>query len=207
MIIALIVAFAASVLGTGLLGLVSQAPQNGSQTTTGTANASYDAISQQFTSAVAANQAALNKDPKNYGALVAQANNYFDWALTVQRDAKLGQSGQELPLWQQSVSYYVRALDATKTFDPKVGTDMSVAYHYAGENTKAVEMIKRVLKLQPNLPQAVLNAGIFSESANETSTALGFYRRFIGLPGIASVEPTAVAFAKGRVTVLNTAKK
>jgi tetratricopeptide (TPR) repeat protein len=202
LIIILIVALVGGVLlaGTGgLMGLFSGGNQT-SQTTAGQPAAnSYEAIAAKHQPTIKANEAAVASNPKNYGLMVALGNGYFDWALEVQGQASLAQQGLQAPLWTSAVGFYERALAATKTLDPRVATDLSVAYHYGGQNPKAIVLVNKVLKVAPTLPQAVLDAGQFYESASQTATAIGYYTKYTTLKG---VDAKSLDFAKSRLTAL-----
>ena len=200
LIVALAVTMALFILLPTLTGLFNQPSVTGSQVSTTTSTAgSADQIAQQYTITVAANDAALAKNPKEYSILVSQANTYFDWALKVQQTPALASQGQQIPLWKKASAYYERALATTKTMDPQVATDLSTSYHYQGQTDKAIVLIQRVLKVAPTLPQALLNAGIFYESTNQTATAIAIYTKYAGLKGASA---DSIAFVKGRLAVL-----
>jgi tetratricopeptide (TPR) repeat protein len=200
LIVVLIVALVGGVLlaGTGgLFGLFAAPP---TQSTTSQAPAgSYEAISAKHLPAIQSDQTALAKNPKSFALLVALGNEYFDFANEVQNQQALAQQNQQLPLWTSSIGFYERALASTKTLEPRVATDLSVAYHYAGQNPKAITLVTRVLKVDPTLPQAVIDAGQFYESAGQTATAVAFYKKFTTLAG---TDAQSVAFAKSRIQAL-----
>ncbi|MEI6624370.1 MAG: tetratricopeptide repeat protein [Actinomycetes bacterium] len=198
LIIVLAVAMASSIpLGTLFSSLSSQ--PRVSDTQTGTTTGSSDQIAQQYAATIKANDAALAKSPKEYSILVSQGNTYFDWAQQVQQAPALAAQQQQLPLWTKAAGYYGRAIAATKTFDPQVGTDLSVSYYYGGQADKAITMIERVLKVAPTLTPALLNAGIFYESTNQTATAVAMYTKLIGVKGASADQ---VKFVEGRLAGL-----
>ena len=201
LIIALAVVMAASILlGTVFSTLFNQSSTSGNQasTTAATAN-TVEGIGQQYTSTIAANDAVLKKTPKEFSILVSQGNTYFDWALKVQQTPALATQQAQVPLWLKAAGYYQRALATTKTIDPQVATDMAAALHYGGQNDQAIVTIKKVLKADPTLPQAVLNSAIFYESAEQTTSAVAAYTRYLTIKG---VTPDSVTFAKGRLATL-----
>jgi len=182
------------------LSLFGSGNPAGQQTAGQPAATSYEGIAAKHQAAIRGNEAALATQPKNYGLLVTLGNGYFDWAMEVQGQQALAQQGLQTPLWVTSAGLYERALATTKTMDPRVATDLSVAYHYGGQNPKAIALILKVLKAAPMLPQAVLNAGQYYESAAQTATALGFYKRYTTLK---STDAQSLTFAKGRITELS----
>lgn len=176
--------------------------QTGSQNTSGTAT--YEGVSQQYAATVAANEAAIQKNPKDAAALKQQANTYFDWALTVRQTGTLGQQGLDIPLWKQAVTYYQRAVAANPKTDPAVDTDYAVALFYSGDTKQAVVVIDKVLKVQPDFPQALLNRGIFAESVQDTSTAVASYTKFVKLNP--KDQASSVEYAKAQLAKLQGAK-
>jgi len=200
LIIALAVVMALFILLPTIAGMFNQPSVNGTQQGTGTAQAgSADQIAQQYSATVQANDQALVKSPKEYAILVNQGNTYFDWALKVQQTPALATQQQQIPLWKKASGYYERAMATTKTLDPQVATDLSVTYHYGGQTDKAITLIDRVLKVAPTLPQALLNAGIFYESTNQTATAVAMYTKYTGLK---DVSPDSLQFVQGRLAEL-----
>jgi tetratricopeptide (TPR) repeat protein len=203
LIIILIVALVGGVLlaGTGgIMGLFGGGNPAGQTTAGQPAATSYEGIAAKHQPNIQANQAAVASNPKNYQLLVTLGNGYFDWALEVQSQPSLAQQGLHIPLWTTSAGFYERALASTKTLDPPVATDLSVAYHYGGQNPKAIALITKVLKADPTLPQAVINAGQFYESAAQTATAVSYYRKLTTLKG---ADPQSVTFAKSRIAELS----
>jgi tetratricopeptide (TPR) repeat protein len=203
LIIILIVALVGGVLlagSGGLLGLFGGTNQVG-QTTTGQPSAtSYEGIAAKHQANIQANQAALTSNPRNYALLVTLGNGYFDWAMEVQGQQALANQALQTPLWTTSAGFYQRALAATRTMDPRVATDLSVALHYSGENAKAIALVTKVLKVDPKLPQAVLNAGQYYESAGQTATAVAYFKKYTTLKG---TDAQSLTYAKGRVTELS----
>ena len=201
MIIALAVVMALFILLPTLTGLFNQSAATSNQassTTTSTAG-SAEQIAQEYTGTVAAYDAMLKKNPKDYTILVSEGNTYFDWAIKVQQTPALATQQTQIPLWKKASGFYERALAATKTLDPQVATDLSTTYHYTGQDQKAIALIKRVLAVAPNLPQAVLNAGIFYESVSDTATAIATYTRYQSLQG---ATPDSLTFVKQRLAGL-----
>jgi len=84
---------------------------------------------------------AVNKDPKDYDALVKLGNVYYD--------------GQQ---FTEAIPYYERAL-AIHPENADVRTDMGTAYWYLGNADKAVEAMETSLKYQPGHPQSLFNLG------------------------------------------------
>jgi tetratricopeptide (TPR) repeat protein len=203
LIIVLAVMMALLVLLPGITSMITPSTSGtGSTPASGTAPAatSYEGISQQHASQVQANEAALAKSPKSFDLLVAQANAYFDWAYAVLQQQALAQQGLDQPLWKNAVSYYQRALAANAKFAPSVMTDYAIALHYSGNGPAAITELQKVLKLQPDFPQANLNRAFFAESQNDTATAVLYYGKYIKLNP--ANEAQSVAQAKSRLAAL-----
>jgi tetratricopeptide (TPR) repeat protein len=203
LIIALAIMMAMLVLLPGITSMMtpSNIPSGQSTNASGTPSpTSFEGIAQQFSGQVAANEAAVTASPKDFKALVAQANTYFDWALTVRQTQALANQGLDQSLWKNAASYYQRALAVNPKVDPAVMTDYAIVLHYSGNDKAAIAEVSKVLKVQPDFAQANLNRGVFAESVNDTPTAVAFYGKYVKLnPANAA---SSVTFAKERLTAL-----
>ena len=203
LIIALAIMMALLVLLPGITSMMtpSDTPAGQSTNASGTASpTSYEGISQKFAPQVQANEAAVTSNPKDFKILVAQANAYFDWALTVRQTQALAAQGLDQPLWKSAVSYYQRALAVNPKVDPAVMTDYAIVLHYSGSDKAAIAMVDKVLKVQPDFPQANLNRGVFAESSNDTATAVAFYGKYVKLNP--TNDASSLAYAKSRLAAL-----
>jgi tetratricopeptide (TPR) repeat protein len=61
--------------------------------------------------------------------------------------------------YEKAAAHYQESLK-TRPQDPSVETDLATCYHYLGQNDKALEILNRVLKSNPNFSQAKFNKGI-----------------------------------------------
>jgi tetratricopeptide (TPR) repeat protein len=86
-------------------------------------------------------KAAVERDPKNYDALLQLGNMYMDAAK-----------------FPQAVDYYERALGLRE--DPAVRTDLGICYKQAGQLDKAVEAFRKVSEEAPDQWQALFNEAI-----------------------------------------------
>ena len=84
---------------------------------------------------------AVNKDPKDYDALVKLGNLFYD--------------AQQFP---NAIQYYERALEIHPE-NPDVRTDMGTAYWYSGNADKALAAMEISLKYRPEHPQTLFNLG------------------------------------------------
>lgn len=172
-----------------------------SNANTNTATGTLDQIASKYNAQVAQNDATLAQDPANYAVLVAQGNTYFDWALDVMN---AGQSNQQLlgadqPYWLSARQYYERALEATEADSP-VETDLSIAYYYSGETTKAVVAVTKVTERDPKFASAWFNLGVFLGALGQNERAIAAYERALAL------DPTGqginVEYAQGQLDAL-----
>jgi cytochrome c-type biogenesis protein CcmH/NrfG len=83
----------------------------------------------------------VNKDPKDYDALVKLGDLFYD--------------GKQFP---SAIQYYERAL-VIHPDNPDVRTDMGTAYWYTGNADKAVAELQTSLKYRPGHPQTLFNLG------------------------------------------------
>ncbi len=86
-------------------------------------------------------KAAVERDPKNYDALLQLGNMYMDAAK-----------------FPQAVDYYERALALRE--DPAVRTDLGICYKQAGQLDKSVDAFRKVSEEAPNQWQALFNEAI-----------------------------------------------
>jgi Flp pilus assembly protein TadD len=86
-------------------------------------------------------KAAVERDPKNYDALLQLGNMYMDAAK-----------------FPQAVDYYERALALHE--DPAVRTDLGICYKQAGQLDKSVDAFRKVSEEAPNQWQALFNEAI-----------------------------------------------
>jgi tetratricopeptide (TPR) repeat protein len=203
LIIALAIMMGMLVLLPGITSIMSPSNTTTGQSTntSGTASpTSYEGIAQKFAGQVQANEAAVTSKPKDFKTLVAQANTYFDWALTVRQTQALADQGLDQPLWKNAVSYYERALAVSPKLDPAVTTDYAIVLHYSGNDKQAVVVVDKVLKAQPNFAQANLNRGVFAESLNDTATAVTYYGKYVKLNPTS--DASSLAYAKSRLAAL-----
>lgn len=177
MIILLAITFVAGIGFAGVAGLSSCSanapllPGGGSVTGPGSTDttAQIDAINARFTPTVTAREASITANPKDYNLLVAQANDYYDWALQVTQVAKQV-TEPAAQIWAGAASYYGRALEV-KPGDPNVSTDYAIALFYSGDTTKAIEVAEQTKKDNPTFAPVVFNLGVFYQSKYETDTA------------------------------------
>ena len=195
LIIALAVIMALFILLPTITSFFNQ-PRVNSSAQTGTTTATADQLAQQYQGTIQANDAALVKSPKDFTILVNQGNTYFDWAQKTAQASGQADPTMSAALWKKAAGYYERAIATTKTVDPQVTADLAVTYYYGGEVNKAIVTIQKVLKVSPDLPQAVLNSGIFYESAAQTATAVAAYNKYLTLKGVST---DSVTFVKGRL--------
>jgi Flp pilus assembly protein TadD len=86
-------------------------------------------------------KAAVERDPKNYDALLQLGNMYMDAAK-----------------FPQAVDYYERALALRE--DPAVRTDLGICYKQAGQLDKSVDAFRKVSEEAPDQWQALFNEAI-----------------------------------------------
>ena len=153
-------------------------------TTDGTASTSSDVlgqIAQKYTATVAAFDAALQSEPTSYTVLVNQGNTYFDWGMDVVQAASTNQAlaGSEQPMWLSARQYYERALAIQQ--EPAVSVDLSIAYFYSGETTKAVVLASSVTTSQPDFAPAWFNLGVFYASQGNNAGAIEAFEKTLAL--------------------------
>jgi tetratricopeptide (TPR) repeat protein len=86
-------------------------------------------------------KATVEREPKNFDALVQLGNMYMDAAK-----------------YPQAVEYYERALAVRE--EPAVRTDLGICYKQAGQLDKAVEAFRKAADDQPDQWQALFNEAI-----------------------------------------------
>lgn len=190
MIVLLAVTFVAGIGFAGVAGLSSCSanapllPGGGSVTGTGSTDttAQINAINARFTPTVTAREASITANPKDYNLLVAQANDYYDWALQVTQVAKQV-TPDSTQIWAAAASYYGRALDV-KPGDPNVATDYSIALFYSGETNKAIEVAEKTRTDNPTFAPVVYNLGVFyanSTAADSKTKAVAAFNDYLKL--------------------------
>lgn len=187
MIIILAVSFVAGIGFTGVIGLSSCTPNapllpNGSSVSPSSSDttAAIQAIDARFTPIVTAREASITADPKNYDLLVAQANDYYDWASQVLQTAKTVTPANQ-QTWKAASTYYQRAL-ALKPGDPNVSTDYTIALFYAGDVNQAITVAEQVRKANPTFSPVVFNIGIFYSNSglpNGASKAIAAFQDYL----------------------------
>lgn len=167
-------------LGASIVGFSDLFKSNSSETDTKTDVLGQ--IAKQHTGAVQAYDAALRSDPTSYTALVAQGNTYFDWAMAVQQASSTNQDyvGADQPMWLSARQYYERASEV-KPGDPSMTTDLSIAYFYSGETSKAIAAAEGVTKKQADFAQAWFNLGIFYGAAGDNPKAIAAFEKTLAL--------------------------
>ena len=157
-------------------------------TSTGTPGASADttaqiqAINLRFTPQLSTREASITADPKNYDLLVAQGNDYYDWASQISSIAKTI-SPETAALWGNAATFYQRAL-AVKPGDPNVATDCAIALFYAGKTDDAIKLAEQTRKDNPTFSPVVFNLGIFyenSSAADGKAKAIAAYQDYLKL--------------------------
>jgi len=174
MIIILAVSFVLGIggfAGAGLSSCTASAPLlpgSSSASTAGSTDtsAAISAINLRFTPRLAAREASITADPKNYDLLTAQGDDYYDWASQVSQVTKTITTDSE-QLWANAATYYKRAL-AVKPGDPNVATDCSIALFYGGSADEAITLAEKTRTENPTFSPVVFNLGIFYASAGTT---------------------------------------
>lgn len=72
---------------------------------------------------------------------------------------KIGDTYFDANVYDSAVDYYTKAI-AGDPRNPAVITDRATAYLYSGDADKAISEFDRVLKIQPNYPNALFNRGM-----------------------------------------------
>lgn len=123
-----------SIAGTGCRKKEEGAEYQGSE---GTVQALQDTsqIETQYKDVIA-------KDPKNYDAIVALGNVYFD-------------SGK----FEKAIEMYQKALELNPK-DVNVRTDMGTMYRKIGDFDKAIEAFRKSVAVEPNHEQSRFNLGV-----------------------------------------------
>ena len=170
--------------------------------TQNTAKGAWDTIAAEYNATVAQNDQALKTNPTNYVILVQQGNTYFDWALKVMQASQTNQNllGSDQPLWLSARQYYERAAAATTTIDAPVQTDLSIAYHYSGETSKAVETVNKVIVQNAEFAPAWFNLGVFYQAQGKNPDAVAAYQKALALDP--KGQTTSVDYAKQQIEVL-----
>lgn len=190
MIIILAISFVAGIGFTGVIGLSSCSPNapllpNANSGSTGSAadtSATIAAINARFNTVTAARETSLTADPKNYDLLIAQANDYYDWASQVLQTAKQITTDDQ-QLWTTASTFYARAL-ALKPGDPNVTTDYTISLFYSGDVTKAISEAEALRKADPKFAPVVFNLGIFYENSglsDAKTKAIGAFQDYLKL--------------------------
>jgi tetratricopeptide (TPR) repeat protein len=167
-------------LSAGLIGAFSLF--SGPKQTTGTSTDTTAQIAQKYTARVAANDAALASEPASYAVLVNQGNTYFDWGVEVSKAASTNTAlqGSEQPMWLSAAQYYEKATKV-KNDDPKVAVDLSIAYFYSGETTKAIVTAEVVRVKNPDFAPAWFNLGVFYSATGNTPAAVAALEKAVAL--------------------------
>lgn len=162
----------------GLATLFETSP--GSQA--GTAG-TLDAIAARHAPGVAAMEQVLAGEPTSHTVLVSLGNGYFDWAREVQAAAGVPQ-GSDRPYWTTSISFYERALASfagTGAPDPAVGTDLAIAYAFAGRMDEAIAQARAVNTTSPDFAPAFYHLGRFLEFTGDAAGAIVALDRYLAL--------------------------
>jgi hypothetical protein len=117
----------------------------------------------QVIEALAKYRNTLADDPGNVEANIGMGNMMFD-------------SGK----WDQAVEFYTTALKK----DPKntdVAVDRAIAYHSLGQDTKAIEELRRITREHPDHKNAWLNLGVVAGSMGDTKTNITAWEKYLKL--------------------------
>ena len=203
-IIVLIIAFLSVFMASGIFGIFAlfQTP-NSSTSATSTIDPVATA-NQRGQSTVDALKALAASQPTSYTAQVQVANAYFDWAQGLSTPAS-GQSqittsamAAAVGVWAQARAAYDQAAKLTKTFDPSVQTDRSVATFYSNDATSAIKLVREVTVKKPDFAPSWLNLGLFYDSLGNSAQAAIAYRKYLVL----DPKGNAVAYTTGRLKAL-----
>lgn len=183
---ALIIFIAATfVLGIGFSSFVgSCSSTTPTGTTPGTPGAAatttqtVDAINLQYSPIIQALETSITADPKNYGLLVGQAQNYYQWGAKVREAVQTDGSEQDLPIWKAAATYYQRALDV-KSDDVAVMGDYAVSLFYSGDTTAAIAAGEKVRAKDAKFAPNLFNLGIFYQTAGDTAKAKAAYEAYL----------------------------
>ncbi len=178
-IIMICIAFVAMIAGSGLLSMGGSTGGTGATGSTSTTD-TLNAIAAQAQPVIDAVDTSLTAQPKNYDLLLDQAQNYYDWASQVQQATK-GKTGQDTPIWAKALPYYQRAVAATKSPDPGVLTDYSVAMFFSGETTTAISLGKQIESTTPTFTPVVYNLAIFYLDQGDNTSAKAQLQQYLKL--------------------------
>ena len=170
------VAFVASIVLPAFIGWGDPSPQDSGASETGLV---LEQIAASHAPAIAAGTAQLDASPEDYDVLANLGNTYYDWGFQIVN--ALGQgSGYDLPMWVSATVYYERAL-AVQPGDPNVQVDMAIAYFYAGDTARAIEVAEAVFEESPEFAPAYYNASIFYRTAGRIDEAVTVLERYLEL--------------------------
>lgn len=162
----------------GLAALFQSAP-NSQSGTAGT----LDGIAARHAPGMNSMEQVLASDPASYTVLISLGNGYFDWAREVQAAAGVPQ-GSDRPYWTTSIVYYERALRSfagTGAPEPAVGTDLAIAYAFAGRMDEAIAKARAVNKEAPAFAPAYYHLGRFLEFVGDSAGAIVALDRYLVL--------------------------
>lgn len=150
-------------------------PQPGADIGTGAASTdTTTSLAAQYTQQIDSLEASLTVSPKDYNLLVAQGENYLEWAL------KYAAVTKALPdtsstVWASAKSYFERAIKVKATDGSVIG-DYAMALFYSGETTAAIAAGEKSRVLDPKGAQNLYNLGNYYSAAGDTAKALEAYQ-------------------------------
>ncbi len=85
----------------------------------------------------------------------------------------------------EAISAYKRAIESSdKTIKVKALNNLGVAYMNAHDYDSAKETFDKVLALDPDFENTLLNAGVlYDDIYNDAPTAISYYERYLAVPG------------------------
>ena len=86
----------------------------------------------------------------------------------------------------------------SKSFDPNVQTDRSIATFYSNDATAAIKLVREVTVKQPTFAPAWLNLGMFYDATGKPVFAVAAYTKYVTL----DPKGQAVPYATDRLKAL-----
>ncbi len=141
-------------------------------------------------SALSEQERAFSTDARMYESIVSEnttdttswaslGNTYFNWGFYLASEKKDNQGAVEK--WTKAINAYNKALELKPENEIPIKNDLGVLYFYLGNNDLAKKEWLEVLSKEPTNASALFNMGLFSQSTNDTTSAISYFEKFIEL--------------------------
>lgn len=156
-------------MGAGIFSMFDPANKPAAQAPTNQPQTVAD-INAQYQSTVTAVETALKEKPEDVNTMVSLASTYMDWGMALMQSGDANGQTDGMAKIASSVSVWEKAYAANPT-SKEIGGDYATALYYSGEDDKAVELARKVLKDNPEYATVWYNLGMYL-SATDSAEAI-----------------------------------